>query len=48
VNGVQSDGGSINYAGTLVAGGTVFVISGYSINSGMPGGVLLAFSVDGK
>lgn len=48
VNGVESRGGSINYAGTVVAGGMVFVASGYSINAGMPGGVLLAFSVDGK
>lgn len=48
VNGVPSRGGSINYAGTVVAAGMAFVVSGYSINAGMPGGVLLAFSVDGK
>ena len=48
VNRVESHGGSINYAGTVVAAGMVFIVSGYSINAGMPGGVLLAFSVDGK
>ncbi|HEX3661146.1 MAG TPA: PQQ-binding-like beta-propeller repeat protein [Acidobacteriaceae bacterium] len=48
VNGVAAHGGSINYAGPVVAGGMVYVVSGYSINAGMPGNVLLAFSVDGK
>lgn len=48
VNRLPSHGGSINYAGTVVAGGMVFVTSGYSINIGMPGNVLLAFSVDGR
>jgi polyvinyl alcohol dehydrogenase (cytochrome) len=48
VNGVESHGGSINYAGPVVAGGMVFVTSGYTNNSGMPGNVLLVFTVDGK
>jgi polyvinyl alcohol dehydrogenase (cytochrome) len=48
VNGVESHGGSINYAGPVVAGGMLFVVSGYSTNAGMPGNVLLAFSEDGK
>lgn len=48
VNGVTAHGGSINYAGPVVAGGMLYVTSGYSINTGMPGNVLLAFSVDGK
>jgi polyvinyl alcohol dehydrogenase (cytochrome) len=48
VNGVEAHGGSINYAGTVVAGGIVFVASGYSFNAGMAGNVLLAFTVDGK
>jgi polyvinyl alcohol dehydrogenase (cytochrome) len=48
VNGVEAHGGSINYAGPVVAGGMVFVTSGYTNNSGMPGNVLLAFTVDGK
>jgi len=48
VNGLPAHGGSLNYAGPVVAGGMLFVPSGYSINAGMPGNVLLAFSVDGK
>ncbi len=48
VNGVESHGGSINYAGPVVAGGILFVASGYSTNAGMPGNVLLALSEDGK
>jgi len=48
VNKIEAHGGSINYAGTVVAGGMVFVTSGYSINTGMPGNVLLAFSEDEK
>jgi polyvinyl alcohol dehydrogenase (cytochrome) len=48
VNGVEAHGGSINYAGPVVAGGMLFVTSGYSTNAGMPGNVLLAFSEDGK
>jgi polyvinyl alcohol dehydrogenase (cytochrome) len=48
VNGVESHGGSINYAGPVVARGMLFITSGYSVNAGMPGNVLLAFSEDGK
>lgn len=48
VNLVNSHGGSINYAGTVVGGGMLFVTSGYSINAGMPGNVLVAFSEDGQ
>jgi polyvinyl alcohol dehydrogenase (cytochrome) len=48
VNSVDAQGGSINYSGAVVAGGMFYVMSGYSINAGMPGNVLLAFSVDGK
>lgn len=48
VNSVDAQGGSLNYAGPVVAGGMVYVMSGYSIDAGMPGNVLLAFSVDGK
>lgn len=48
VNEVKSHGGSINYAGAVVGGGVLFVTSGYSINAGMPGNVLLAFSEDGN
>jgi polyvinyl alcohol dehydrogenase (cytochrome) len=46
-NGVKARGGSINSMGPVVAGGMLYVTSGYS-GQGMPGNVLLAFSVDGK
>lgn len=48
VNGKPAHGGSIDATGAAVAGGLVFVNSGYSEFGGMPGNVLLAFSVDGK
>jgi polyvinyl alcohol dehydrogenase (cytochrome) len=48
VNGVRARGGSINGPGATVAGGMLFVNSGYSTLGFMPGNVLLAFSVDGK
>jgi polyvinyl alcohol dehydrogenase (cytochrome) len=48
VNGVQARGGSLNGPGVTVAGGTVFVSSGYSSIGFMSGNVLLAFTVDGK
>jgi len=35
-------------AGPAIAGGMLFVNSGYARAGGMPGNVLLAFSVDGK
>jgi polyvinyl alcohol dehydrogenase (cytochrome) len=47
VNEVPARGGSLNGPGPAIAGGMVFVESGYAAN-GMPGNVLLAFSVDGK
>jgi polyvinyl alcohol dehydrogenase (cytochrome) len=47
VNGVPARGGSLNVAGPAISGGTLIVNSGYAPN-GMPGNVLLAFSVDGK
>ena len=40
-------GGSLNVAGPAVAGGTLIVNSGY-VQNGMPGNVLLAFTVEGK
>ena len=43
VNGVKAHGGSIISMGPVVAGGTLYVTSGYGGN-GMPGNVLLAFS----
>ncbi|HEY4361141.1 MAG TPA: PQQ-binding-like beta-propeller repeat protein [Bryobacteraceae bacterium] len=48
VNGKPARGGSIDATGAAVAGGMVFVESGYNQFGGMPGNVLLAFSVDGK
>jgi polyvinyl alcohol dehydrogenase (cytochrome) len=47
VNGVPGRGGSLNVAGPAVSGGTLIVNSGY-VQNGMPGNVLLAFTVDGK
>ncbi|HWF08784.1 MAG TPA: PQQ-binding-like beta-propeller repeat protein [Bryobacteraceae bacterium] len=48
VNGKPARGGSIDATGAAVAGGLVVVNSGYNQFGGMPGNVLLAFSVDGK
>jgi len=46
VNGVEAKGGSIGAAGPTVAGGTLFVPSGYiGVRNGMPGNVLLAFAI---
>jgi polyvinyl alcohol dehydrogenase (cytochrome) len=45
VNGVMARGGSIGGAGPVVAGGMVFVSSGYGAFGGRPGNVLLAFAV---
>jgi polyvinyl alcohol dehydrogenase (cytochrome) len=47
INGVAARGGSLNVAGPAISGGTLFVNSGY-VQNGIPGNVLLAFSVDGK
>jgi polyvinyl alcohol dehydrogenase (cytochrome) len=48
VDGVEASGGSLDGAGPAIGGGMVFVNSGYPVFGGMPGNVLLAFSVDGK
>ena len=46
VNGVAAKGGNINAAGPVVAGGMLFVPSGYSdLGLGVRGNVLLAFAV---
>jgi polyvinyl alcohol dehydrogenase (cytochrome) len=47
VNEVPARGGSLNGPGPVIVNGMVFVESGYAAN-GMPGNVLLAFSVDGR
>lgn len=48
VNGVEGRGGSMDGPGPVIAGGMLFVNSGYAAGGGMPGNVLLALSVDGK
>jgi polyvinyl alcohol dehydrogenase (cytochrome) len=48
VNGVRASGGSLSGPGAVVAGGMLFVNSGYPRQGGTPGNVLLAFSIDGK
>jgi polyvinyl alcohol dehydrogenase (cytochrome) len=47
VNKVPARGGSLNGPGPAIAGGMLFVSSGYATN-GTPGNVLLAFSVEGQ
>lgn len=46
VDGIQARGGSLNKSGPVAAGGMLYVQSGNFV--GMPGNVLLAFSVDGQ
>jgi polyvinyl alcohol dehydrogenase (cytochrome) len=46
VNGVSGRGGAINGPGVTIAGGMVFVNSGYAFFGQMAGNVLLAFSID--
>jgi polyvinyl alcohol dehydrogenase (cytochrome) len=48
VNGVAGLGGSLDGPGPVVVDGTVYVGSGYALFGGMPGNVLLAYSIDGK
>jgi polyvinyl alcohol dehydrogenase (cytochrome) len=43
VNGVKTKGGALNGAGPVIAGGMVFVNSGYPRQGGTPGNALLAF-----
>jgi polyvinyl alcohol dehydrogenase (cytochrome) len=48
VNGVPARGGAIDAPGPVVAGGMLLVTSGYARMGGLPGNVLLAFTVDGR
>ena len=48
MNGVPGQGGALNGPGATIAGGTLYVSSGYSTLGYMAGNVLLAFSVDGR
>ena len=45
VNGLTTRGGSMDGPGPTIAGGMLFVGSGYGAGGGLPGNVLLAFSV---
>jgi hypothetical protein len=48
VNGGTAHGGSMDAAGPAVVNGMVFAGSGYGQWGGMPGNVLLVFSVNGE
>jgi polyvinyl alcohol dehydrogenase (cytochrome) len=48
VNGMTARGGSIDGPGPVVVDGMLYVNSGYAVFGGMPGNVLLAFSVSGS
>jgi len=48
VNGVSGKGGAMDGPGPTIAGGMLYIGSGYSVWGGLPGNILLAFSVDGK
>ena len=48
VNGVPARGGALNGPGATIAGGMLYVSSGYGLLGYMPGNLLLAFSVDGQ
>jgi polyvinyl alcohol dehydrogenase (cytochrome) len=48
VNGAAGKGGSLDGAGPIVAGGMVYVNSGYPRFGGTPGNVLLAFGLPGR
>jgi polyvinyl alcohol dehydrogenase (cytochrome) len=48
VNGGKAKGGSLDVGGPTIAGGMLYVNSGYGVFFGQLGNVLLAFSVDGR
>ena len=48
VNGITTKGGSLDGPGPTIANGMLYAASGYGPWGGLPGNVLLAFSVDGK
>jgi polyvinyl alcohol dehydrogenase (cytochrome) len=48
VNGLTAKGGSMDGPGPAISGGMLYLGSGYGAWGGLPGNVLLAFSVDGK
>jgi polyvinyl alcohol dehydrogenase (cytochrome) len=44
VNAMKANGGSLDSAGPTIAGGMLFVSSGYGLYGGQPGNVLAAFA----
>jgi polyvinyl alcohol dehydrogenase (cytochrome) len=48
VNHVPAEGGSLDVSGPVVAGGMVYVVSGYSQYGGKGGNVLPAFAPEGN
>jgi polyvinyl alcohol dehydrogenase (cytochrome) len=44
INDVKAAGGSLDSAGPTIAGGMIFVNSGYGFYGGQPGNVLAAFA----
>jgi polyvinyl alcohol dehydrogenase (cytochrome) len=48
VNGLTAKGGSMDGPGPTITGGMLYLDSGYGAWGGLPGNVMLAFSVDGK
>jgi polyvinyl alcohol dehydrogenase (cytochrome) len=46
VNGVPGRGGSLDGPGPIIGGGMVFTNSGYTVDGGIPGNVVLAFGPD--
>jgi polyvinyl alcohol dehydrogenase (cytochrome) len=48
VNGVPGRGGALDGPGAAIGGGMLFINSGYPTAGGLPGNVLLGFSVDGN
>ena len=48
VSGAVASGGVLDGAGPTIAGGVVYLNSGYQGRSGTPGNVLLAYSIDGR
>lgn len=48
VNNVPANGGAFDGAGPTIVNGVLYTYSGYGMWGGLPGNVLLAFSVDGK
>ena len=48
INGQKGRGGSLDVTGPVIAGGILYLTSGYGQWGGLPGNVLLAYSVEGR